>query len=156
MRLLILPALLLTACSPSPETTAPASPPAPAAASGPRATPAADVVPGPNDVAYKILGWDGTRLTLRGAATGTERPFTGVTTKFSKAGHLEARYEVKDGVYHGQVEEWYDNGQQLTRAGYADGKHEGDNFYWNRDGTLQSHKVWKNGEKVSETPGRLP
>lgn len=147
---MLLLALLLTSCGPTPEPVAPATTPA----VEPKPRLAADVTPGAEDVPYKSLGWDGTRLTLKDAAAGTEKPFTGVTTKFSKTGQLTARYEVKDGLYHGLVEEWYDNGHQLTRTNYLQGKHEGENVYWNRDGTLQSLKVWKDDVKVSETRGQ--
>jgi hypothetical protein len=155
MRLLLFPVLILTACGPATEPAAPsAAPAAPAGEPQPRL--AADVKPGPDDVPYQGLGWDGARLMLKDAATGAEKPFTGVTTRFSKTGQLTARYEVKDGLYHGLVEEWYDNGHQLTRTSYLHGRHEGDNVYWNRDGTLQSLKVWKDDVKVSETRGRQP
>lgn len=136
--------LFLAACSPDPET--PEKPGKPAAAN-PAVAPVVEVP-------FKDLGWDGTRYTLKDAATGQEKLFTGTTTKYSKkSSRLLARYQVKDGVYHGLVEEWYENGQQKTKTSYENGKHQGDNFYWNENGTLQVHKVWKDDILQSETPG---
>lgn len=132
--------LSLTACTPEAEQRE--SKPAPAAA-----------VP---EVPFKDLGWDGSRYTLKDGPAGAEKPFTGVTTKHNKAGRLLARYGVKEGVYHGLVEEWYENGKQKTKTSYAHGRHEGDNFYWNPDGTLQVHKVWRDDVLISETPGTNP
>lgn len=105
---------------------------------------------GPAPVPYKTLGWDSatSQFLLEG------KPFTGVTTDYyKKSGKLKARYQIKDGYYHGLVEEWYENGVQKTRTSYVNRKHEGDNFYWNEDGSLQVHKVWKDDNLVSETPG---
>jgi hypothetical protein len=136
----------LTACSPEGE---PQVKPATPGKSGEEPKP----VPGEAAaVPFKQLGWDSatSRFTFNG------QPFTGVTTDFYKpSGKLKARYHVKEGVYDGLVEEWYDNksGQQKTKTSYANSKHEGDNFYWNADGTLQVHKVWKNDVLVSEMPG---
>jgi hypothetical protein len=143
----------LAACSPEVEKRddSVATPPAKSSAGSP--VMAAAYPTDPAAVPYKQLGWDSetSRLLLDG------KPFTGVTTDFYKTtGKLKARYEVKDGVYHGLVQEWYDNGQQTTKTSYVNGKHEGDNFYWNRDGTLQVHKVWKDNNLVSETPGPRP
>lgn len=100
-------------------------------------------------VSFPKLGWDSgtSRFTWDG------KPFTGVTTERYKSGGLKLRYQLNDGVYHGLVEEWYENGQQKTKTSYENGKHQGDNFYWNADGSLQVHKVWKDDRLVSETPG---
>lgn len=117
---------LLASCSPPPPAAAPtAAPPVP----------------------FRSLGWENERFTHLG------QPFTGTTTDHYKSGSLKARYGIHEGRYHGLVEEWYENGQQKTKTSYAHGRHEGDNFYWNPDGSLQVHKVWKNDALVSETPG---
>jgi hypothetical protein len=101
----------------------------------------------PPAVPFRSLGWENDRFTHLG------QPFTGTTTDHYKPGTLKARYGIHEGRYHGLVEEWYENGQQKTKTSYEHGRHEGDNFYWNKDGSLQVHKVWKNDTLVSETPG---
>ena len=127
MRILFILALLPTACCPPAEKTE--TNPATAAE--------------PSTVPFSKLGWAKDRFTI---------PFTGLTTDHYKNGQLKARYHIKDGVYHGLVEEWYENGQQKTKTSYENGLHQGDNFYWNADGSLQVHKVWKDDVLVSETP----
>ena len=121
------------------------NPAAPAKPVAPPAAPAPEPVPVP----YAKVGWDSatSRFTLEG------KPFTGITTASHRNGKLKLRYEIREGVYHGLVEEWHDNGQQMTKTRYENGKHQGDNFYWNRDGSLQVHKVWKDDKLISETPG---
>jgi hypothetical protein len=102
-------------------------------------------------VPFSEIGWDGTRFTYRDA------PFTGVTTEHYKDGQLKARYHIRGGLNHGLVEEWYENGRQKTKTTYEDGRHQGDNFYWNSDGTLQAHKVWKDDVLISEShPDKQP
>ena len=128
MRLALLPALLLAACSPNPT-------PSPVAAPAPASPP----------VPFRQLGWDSDHFTWEG------KPFTGTTTDHYKSGALKCRYGIRNGRYHGLVEEWYENGNPKTRTAYEDGRHEGDNFYWNPDGSLQSHKNWKNDSLVSES-----
>ena len=147
LRLCLITLVATVACSPA-DRGEPAKPAARTENAAPGAAP--PVEPGPEPVPYKSLGWDSatSRFLLDG------KPFTGVTTDYyKKSGKLKARYHIKEGVYHGLVEEWYENGVQKTRTSYVDRKHEGDNFYWNEDGTLQVHKVWKNDNLVSETPG---
>ena len=163
LRMLCLPVLiLLSACSPKKEQEAASNAVSPApAANSQQETAGANSAGGTarNDAAavpYKQLGWDSatSRFLLDG------KPFTGVTTDFYKpsgnppVAKLKARYQITDGVYDGLVEEWYDNGQQKTKTSYVKGKHQGDNFYWNADGSLQVHKVWKDDVLVSETPGK--
>jgi hypothetical protein len=142
MRFLLFPLLLLAACSPE-------TPPAQEAA---RTTvPASiDTAPGPSAeaVPYAKLGWAENRYTWQGA------PFTGsAEDSYKKTGRLKMRYGIRDGVFHGLVEEWYENGNKKTQTRYNSGRHEGDNFYWNADGSLQVHKVWRGDQLVSETPG---
>jgi len=139
---------------PAPAPALPEKSGAPAATPAPSAAITADEAAGQAETAaavpYKSLGWDSEKalLLLDG------KPFTGVTAdRYKPTGKLKSRYHVKDGVYHGLVEEWYDNGNQKTKTSYVMKKHEGDNFYWNSDGTLQVHKVWKDDNLVSETPG---
>jgi hypothetical protein len=134
--LLLLLALLPAACSPPQEKEG-----------------SKPVAAEPAPVPFKKLGWDsaGNLYTWEG------KPFTGVTTEDYKSGQLKQRYHIKEGVYHGLVEEWYENGKQKTKTTYENGKHQGDNFYWNPDGSLQVHKVWKNDELISEThPDKHP
>jgi antitoxin component YwqK of YwqJK toxin-antitoxin module len=100
-------------------------------------------------VPYKNLGWD----SARGLFT---YPFTGVATEQYKNGQMKLRYHIKDGKYDGLVEEWYENGKQKTKTNYEGGKHQGDNFYWNADGTLQAHKVWKDDVLVTEHAEKKP
>lgn len=127
-------ALALASCTPPVET----KDPTPASAAAP-------VVP------YAKLGWSESRFTWEG------KPFTGVTTDQYKSGQLKARYGIKEGLYHGLVEEWYENGHQKTRTSYENGRHQGDNFYWNADGSLQVHKVWKDDRLLSEKrPEKAP
>lgn len=145
-RLLLLPLLALAACSPDapPAASAPAQPAAPAlpASMGTAPAPSAGAVP------FSKLGWADNKYTWEG------KPFTGTTEDtFKKTGKLRLRYQLKDGAYHGLVEEWYENGNKLTHTLYENAQHQGDNIYWNTDGTLQAHKVWKDNVKISETHG---
>ena len=127
-RIFLLLILFLTTCSPPPG-------------------PAGKVDPVPEPVPYSKIDWKDDVHYHNG------KPFTGVTVQYHKIGNLQSRYAIKDGVYHGLVEEWYESGQQKTKTSFESGKHEGDNFYWNPDGTLQTHKVWKGDHLISETPG---
>lgn len=156
-RACLFPFLLIfpVACSPEAEESARKERPAPTVTQTPQvpepsSAPAGTVPADPAVVPYKTLGWDSatSRFLLN------DRPFTGVTTDYYKpSGKLKARYHIREGVYDGLVEEWYDNGQQKTKTSYIAGQHQGDNFYWNADGTLQVHKVWKDNNLISETPG---
>ena len=130
-RLLFLFAMFLSACSP------PAEKPA-----GDASSPA-----GAEPVPYSKITWKEDINYLDG------KPFTGIAVQNYKNGQLMSRYPMKDGVYHGVVEEWYEDGKQKTKTSFENGKHQGDNFYWNPDGTLQVHKVWRDDVLVSETPG---
>jgi hypothetical protein len=99
-------------------------------------------------VAFAKLGWADSKYTWEG------KPFTGTAEEhYKNTTQLKLRYGIKDGVYHGLVEEWHPNGNRKTQTHYENGRHEGDNFYWNPDGSLQVHKVWKNDVLISETPG---
>jgi hypothetical protein len=147
--------LLPIACSPDSDrgTAQPQAAPAEAARANPENSPGAPSPAGvPAEVPFKILGWDGNRYTYKAPGASEAIPYTGVTTDHFKSGGLKARYGLHEGVYHGLVEEWYENGKQKTKTSYQHGKHEGDNFYWNEDGTLQVHKVWKDDVLVKETP----
>lgn len=128
---LILLAMLPAACSPPVEKPAGKS------------EAAAEQAPVP----YSKIQWKEDVNYLNG------RRFTGITVQYHKNGQLMSRYQMKDGVYHGLVEEWFEDGKQKTKTSFVSGKHDGDNFYWNPDGTLQVHKVWKEDILVSETPG---
>ena len=152
--------IFLAGCSPDGEKPAPQTGGAPAEEKGTSAEEAIKQPETATAVPYKTLGWDSEKglLLLDG------KPFTGITVDHyvptaveamvnRGARRLKARYHVAEGVYDGLVEEWYDNGNQKTKTTYAKGKHQGDNFYWNSDGTLQVHKVWKDNNLVSETPG---
>lgn len=130
-RLLLLLAILPAACTP------PAEKPAKVKET------AAEQVPVP----YDKIEWKENVNYLDG------KPFTGVTVQHHKNGQIMTRYHIRDGALHGLVEEWYVDGRQKTKTSFENGKHEGDNFYWNPDGSLQVHKVWKDNELVSETPG---
>jgi len=141
IRFLLPATLLVAACSPDTESRQ-------AAAAKPNPPPAA---PETTAVPFKQLGWDGSRYTFKPQDASEAKPYTGITTDHYKSGQLKARYGLKDGVYHGLVEEWYENGRQKTKTSYENGQHQGDNFYWNSDGTLQVHKVWKDNDVVSET-----
>lgn len=98
----------------------------------------------PDAVPYAKLGYADNRFTLDGT------PFTGVTTDHYPHGSLRRRYQIREGVFDGLVEEWYDTGRPKARTAYAGGKHNGDNIYWNPDGTLQVRKVWKDDVLLSE------
>ena len=130
-RFLFLLAMLPAACAP------------PSEQSGGRSDAATEPAPVP----YSQIQWKEDVNYLDG------KPFTGVTVQYHKNGQLMSRYHMKDGIYHGLVEEWFADGKQKTKTSFVNGKHEGDNFYWNPDGTLQVHKVWKEDNLVSETPG---
>ena len=99
MRLALLPALLLAACSPNPT-------PSPVAAPAPASPP----------VPFRQLGWDSDHFTWEG------KPFTGTTTDHYKSGALKCRYGIRNGRYHGLVEEWHENGNPKTRTAYDDGR----------------------------------
>jgi antitoxin component YwqK of YwqJK toxin-antitoxin module len=151
--------LLPVACSPDSDrgTAQPPAAPSEAGLTNPaitRGAPAPDEVPA--EVPFQNLGWDGSRYTYKAPGASVANPYTGITTDHFKSGGLKARYGLHEGVYHGLVEEWYENGQQKTKTSYQHGKHEGDNFYWNQDGTLQAHKVWKDDILVKETPHPPP
>jgi antitoxin component YwqK of YwqJK toxin-antitoxin module len=96
-------------------------------------------------VSYADLGYAG------GLFTYANQPFTGTTEEnYPNDGPLKSRYGFKNGVYHGVVEEWYENGNKKTQTHYVDGLHEGENRYWNRDGSPQSKKIWKADVLISE------
>ncbi len=141
-RLLVFTLIAFNACSPE-------SPPAPSApAAQIPASVATAPAPSADAILFPKLGWTDNKYAWEG------KPFTGTTEEaWKKTGKLKLRYQIKDGVYHGLVEEWHENGNKKTHTSYEAGKHEGDNFYWNADGSLQAHKVWKNDTKISETPG---
>lgn len=130
-RILVLMAVLPAACAPPSEKPATAH------------ETAAEPVPVP----YAKIQWKENVHYLDG------KPFTGVTVQYHKNGQIMSRYHIKDGARHGLVEEWYEDGKQKTKTNFENDRHEGDNFYWNPDGSLQVHKVWKDDVLVLETPG---
>ena len=130
-RLLFLFAMLPPGCSPPAEKLAA------------NAAPAASTEPVP----YSKIKW------IEGINYLDGKLFTGIAVQKHKDGQLMSRYPMKAGVYHGLVEEWYEDGKKKTATSFENGKHQGDNFYWNPDGTLQVHKVWKDDNLVSQTPG---
>ena len=52
---------------------------------------------------------------------------------------------VADEAKNGVVETYYDNGQQLSRANYKNGKLDGLYESWNKDGRQWTRANYKNG-----------
>lgn len=97
----------------------------------------------PKEVAYKDLGWEKDLYTLNG------KPFTGVGLDTFKDGKPKSRWEIKDGMLHGVVREWHDNGQLMVETHYADNKRHGLNRYWSKEGQLFKEQVYEHGNSVS-------
>ena len=53
-------------------------------------------------------------------------------------GYYTFRGKYKKGLYHGLIEEWYDNGQLKSRGNYVDGQVDGVLEQWHYDGQLKS------------------
>ncbi len=123
------------------QSVAPATPPeVPAvAAPAPEAPPATSP-----EISIKQLKWKSELWYLNGQL------FTGVAVDAHPGGKPRIRWPMRDGRFHGVIEEWYPNGQRSTETHYAHGLHEGANTYWNEDGTLQVKKIWKQDTLLSE------
>lgn len=79
------------------------------------------------------------------------KPFTGAAIKRSDDGKvLLRRWEMKDGLLHGLVEEWWDNGKKMTETNFVNGKRHGENRYWYMSGDPQKLQVYENGVSISE------
>ena len=101
-------------------------------------------VKGP-EVDVKSLKMDGETWTQDGS------PFTGVALMRSKDGSsILRRWEMKDGAFHGLIEEWWDNGNKMTETNFVEGKRHGENRYWYKDGKLQKLQIYEHGVSKSE------
>lgn len=73
---------------------------------------------------------------------------TGIHQAWWSNGSLKFRYRFNAvGAYHGTIEEWYENGQQLKAFNYEHGKESGSQKMWQVDGKLRANFVTKNGER---------
>jgi len=63
-------------------------------------------------------------------------------------GQLKFEYHFNTkGEHHGPVNEWYINGQQAKAFHFVNGKEEGTQKMWQKDGKLRANFVTKNGER---------
>lgn len=78
-------------------------------------------------------------------------PFTGVALKHSDDGRiLLRRWEMRDGRFHGLVEEWWDNGKKMTETHFENGVRHGENRYWYMSGDPQKLQIYERGVSVKE------
>jgi antitoxin component YwqK of YwqJK toxin-antitoxin module len=56
---------------------------------------------------------------------------------------------MKGGRIHGVVREWYDNGQPSVETHFENGKRNGLNRYWSREGKLTKEQVYDQDHSVS-------
>ncbi|MGK0184506.1 MAG: hydroxypyruvate isomerase [Verrucomicrobiales bacterium] len=78
-------------------------------------------------------------------------PFTGAAIKHSEDGKiLLRRWEMKNGLLHGLVEEWWDNGKKMTETHFDNGKRHGENRYWYMSGDPQKLQIYEHGKSISE------
>lgn len=55
-----------------------------------------------------------------------EKPFSGSATDKYPSGQISAKYNLKNGKYHGKIQKYYENGQLSLEENYKDGKPDGD------------------------------
>jgi len=55
-----------------------------------------------------------------------------------------------NGNRHGITTLWYENGQVMTQGESIDGRKEGTQAYYNKDGTIKFRWCFKNGEKIKD------
>lgn len=102
-------------------------------------------------VDYARLGWKKGLYTLDG------QPFTGVAEQRHKGGGLKARYRYRNGMLHGMVEEWLENGRKSVESEFADNVRHGMTLYWDENGKPLKRQRWeKGGLKESSDPDDLP
>ncbi len=73
---------------------------------------------------------------------------TGIHRGWWRNGTLKFEYPFnKKGAYHGNVKDWYKNGQVYKDFNYANGKESGSQRMWQSDGKIRANFVTKNGER---------
>lgn len=88
-------------------------------------------------VPFADLDWKDDVFLLGG------KPFSGIATSFHKDGKTrKTEIGLTDGLYHGVVREWWENGNLQTETGFENGKRHGKNTYWDKDGKLIKEQVY--------------
>ena len=78
---------------------------------------------------------------------GEEKPYTGIIYTTYPNDHLKIRYEVKDGIKHGTMTQWYENGKKKLESHWKDGKLDGDYREWHLDESPKAEIFYKNSKK---------
>jgi antitoxin component YwqK of YwqJK toxin-antitoxin module len=79
-----------------------------------------------------------------------KKPFTGVAIDRYPDGKLKQRWPMVDGKWHGLVEEWDASGQQRVATNFDHGQRNGENTYWNPDGTVQKKQLFDHDQLLKE------
>jgi antitoxin component YwqK of YwqJK toxin-antitoxin module len=77
-------------------------------------------------------------------------PITGLIHDSFKDGKPRVRWELRDGLMHGVIREWRDNGVQSTETHFENGQRHGLNRYWDRNGVLMKEQVYDHDTSLSE------
>jgi antitoxin component YwqK of YwqJK toxin-antitoxin module len=72
----------------------------------------------------------------------------GVHKGWTRKGQQMFEYPYsKNGVYHGAIKEWYDNGQLVRVFNYVNGKEAGSQKMWLSNGNIRANYTVVNGER---------
>lgn len=80
-----------------------------------------------------------------------EKPFTGEIVSFFEDGKLETSTEYKEGKKNGMEKIWYRNGVILSERNYIDGKKEGIHRGWHEEGQIRFYSQFKNDQFDKES-----
>ena len=70
----------------------------------------------------------------------------GIYEEWWENGQIMSRENYKDGVHDGPSKEWYENGKQRFQENYKDGEKDGLQQYWYPNGEPYAKQHWNNGE----------
>lgn len=83
----------------------------------------------------------------------TNQGFTGIAKDINKKGELVAIYPMKNGKFHGTVQEFYPDSKPKSNTDFVNGERNGKNIEWKENGEIYNQRVYDRDRIVSETPG---
>ncbi|TLD71736.1 hypothetical protein FEM03_06245 [Phragmitibacter flavus] len=104
----------------------------------------------PKEAAYDQLDYEsrGALAFFKDPETG--KGFTGLAKQTDKKGTVTAEFPMKDGLFHGNVREWYPDGTPKSETEFKGGERHGRNIEWNADGTIYNQRVYERDKIISE------
>lgn len=100
----------------------------------------------PKEISYLKLDLENERLV----DPDTKKPFTGIARDHHKNGQLRIEFPCKDGLFHGTVKEWWENGKPKAETEFVRGLRTGRNMEYTEAGLPWQERIYKDDKIVSE------